>query len=219
MAIEMLRTIEACHKLGIVHGDVKPSNFLLKSSRRFPLALIDFGLSIVQKSHHPEDHAFMGTLKYASVDAHRGKEVVRRDDLISWFYTVVEMWAGKLPWSKVADQKKICAMKLELDMIRYIRKMPRSVQNVWKLIKKLIRKEEPEYKLMMAFLEKAMTEVGAQWEDPYDWARMDLSQISAIEIAPQDEREPLTGLPQAVMPTWAGLLDWDPESLARIGSP
>jgi serine/threonine protein kinase len=42
---ECLKVVAACHAEGLVHGDVKPANFLLKQRMRNPLALIDFGCS------------------------------------------------------------------------------------------------------------------------------------------------------------------------------
>lgn len=38
---ECLRVIAACHSLNVVHGDVKPANFLLKQHLRNPLPLIE----------------------------------------------------------------------------------------------------------------------------------------------------------------------------------
>ncbi len=40
---ECLKVIAACHAEGLVHGDVKPANFLLKQRMRNPLALIESG--------------------------------------------------------------------------------------------------------------------------------------------------------------------------------
>lgn len=40
---ECLKVIAACHAEGMVHGDVKPANFLLKQRMCNPLALIESG--------------------------------------------------------------------------------------------------------------------------------------------------------------------------------
>eukprot|EP00798_Chlamydomonas_sp_ICE-L_P020792 gene20792-27621_t len=42
VAREVLKVVSACHKLGIVHGDVKPANFCLKHERKNPLSDPDF---------------------------------------------------------------------------------------------------------------------------------------------------------------------------------
>jgi serine/threonine protein kinase len=214
IGFEMLRAIESCHSLGIVHGDVKPANFLIRPSRRYPVVLIDFGFSIPINRHQSE-HNFVGTLKYASIDTHLGREIGRRDDLFSWFYGLIEMWAGKLPWTKLTDPKKIYAMKLSIDMIDLIQKMPKPIWNVWKLLKKLSHAEEPPYRLIMAFIEQAIIEMNVKWEDPYEWELMEVGNISAIQLIPTDEREPMRDLPNPVMPNWSALFNWDPRRTTK----
>jgi serine/threonine protein kinase len=87
----MLRVIEAIHRRGILDREIKPSNFLIHPSRRFPVALIDYGLSRHFKDRRTgERPGFVGTTKYASLNAHKGRELSRRDDLISWFFSMME---------------------------------------------------------------------------------------------------------------------------------
>ncbi|MFZ7114824.1 MAG: protein kinase domain-containing protein, partial [Bacteroidota bacterium] len=46
MIFQVLRAINHLHTCGIVHRDIKPDNFLFKSSDpNSPVKLIDFGLS------------------------------------------------------------------------------------------------------------------------------------------------------------------------------
>jgi serine/threonine protein kinase len=206
--IEMLRAIEAFHQRGILHRDIKPSNFLIRPSRKHPVALIDYGLSRVfldtrTRAILParERPGFVGTAKYASLNAHRGIELGRRDDLFSWLYALFEMWEGRLPWSG-RDKQDVYAQKCDTDMLSEMAEMPRSMRNVYRLINRLDVDDEPDYRLLLSFMVEAMHESHAQWDDPYEWETMDLQGISPISLIPRpdDEREPLGVLPAPVLP-------------------
>ncbi|VDO52583.1 unnamed protein product [Brugia timori] len=56
----------------------------------------------------PRDHAgFRGTLRYVSLTVHSRAERTPRDDLIAWFYSMIELINGKLPWSNLIAAKDI----------------------------------------------------------------------------------------------------------------
>lgn len=68
--------------------------------------LIDFGLSRTYKDKRKhrecrEDEKIVGSYRYVSVNAHEGKSVSRRDDLISLMYVIVYLAKGKLPWQGI----------------------------------------------------------------------------------------------------------------------
>lgn len=44
---------------------------------------------------------FRGSAKYASHHTHNGGDVGRRDDLWCWFYSLVYLLEGRLPWEHV----------------------------------------------------------------------------------------------------------------------
>ncbi|KAA6379150.1 MAG: putative Solute carrier family 22 member 7 [Streblomastix strix] len=106
-----IKTLEELHRVGFVHRDVKPDNFVIGNTRETAgiIFLIDFGLckrlpiqnGQIVKPSQPGN--FRGTLRYASVNAHRKRELGRHDDLISLLYMMVEYYTGRLPWSNTND--------------------------------------------------------------------------------------------------------------------
>jgi len=125
LGCEMIDALQAVHGMGVMHRDVKPSNFVLggryKASRDPSLAnklfIIDFGLSRKYISPDGEikppraNAGFRGTARYASVNSHQCKELAPRDDLWSVFYMMVEFATGTLPWRNLRDRDKVGEVK------------------------------------------------------------------------------------------------------------
>ena len=96
LAVEALQALSDLHNAGYLHRDIKPSNFTLglERSRTRILYLIDFGLSrkhLINNNPRPPrlTCGFRGTVRYASIHSHEGREVGRRDDLWALFYMLV----------------------------------------------------------------------------------------------------------------------------------
>ena len=71
--------------------------------------------SVAQSSHWP-----IIKIRYASINAHKGKDLSRRDDMWCLFYMILEMLGAMLPWHHLLKNKtpeskqKIFKMKLSL---------------------------------------------------------------------------------------------------------
>ncbi|UYV70533.1 TTBK2 [Cordylochernes scorpioides] len=115
LGLQILRAIESIHDVGFLHRDIKPSNFAMG---RLPAAgrkvfMLDFGLArqyvtATGEVRPPRAAAgFRGTVRYASVNAHKNKEMGRHDDLWSLFYMLVEFVNGQLPWRKIKDKEQV----------------------------------------------------------------------------------------------------------------
>lgn len=93
------------HDKNILHGDIKPGHILLGRSRKPSIYLVDFSISTFWKlddtGSHRSPQAGCGLLsapEYASIHAHAGEQVVRRDDIECLGHTVIHLLRGDFPW-------------------------------------------------------------------------------------------------------------------------
>src|SRR5215210_9512964 len=96
--------LDAAHRAGMVHRDVKPGNILITPDGR--VLLTDFGIA---KALEPtgddltSDNIMMGTAKYLSPEQVRGKRLDGRADLYSLALVLYECLAGRVPFLGESD--------------------------------------------------------------------------------------------------------------------
>ena len=104
---DLLDGLEYLHGNGILHRDIKPSNFVLSQGDRgrLQVKLIDLGLSkkFVQDQKHIaicRKRTMVGTNRYQSVFTSAYVQSGRRDDILSWIYTSINILGERLPWQQ-----------------------------------------------------------------------------------------------------------------------
>jgi serine/threonine protein kinase len=116
IAYKLLYTLSCIHRCGIIHRDIKLSNFVLNEKYDFtkPInkivnpIIIDLGLAkefykyeggkVLQISPYAIK-SITGTLRYISLNIHEFKSPSIIDDLISLCYSLLVIFTGKsLPW-------------------------------------------------------------------------------------------------------------------------
>jgi serine/threonine protein kinase len=168
--VEMLKCIEQLHRRGYIHRDVKPGNFLIRPDPMYPICLIDFGLAAsyvdCESGAHLDpqlDRGFVGTTGYASENALRGHSLSRRDDLISWFHSLVEMVRGKMPWPDQADRETVIKMRKRK---QFLAGLPKQVKHIHEMITRMDFEETPDYNHMAALMNEAIRATGCDLSKP-----------------------------------------------------
>ena len=96
--------LDAAHKAGFVHRDVKPGNILVTDDGR--VLLTDFGIAKGLDGGDRDltsDNVMMGTAKYLSPEQVRGAKLDGRADLYSLALVLYECLAGRVPFLGQSD--------------------------------------------------------------------------------------------------------------------
>ena len=107
--IQLIKRFSWIHAHNFIHRDIKPENFLLGLEKKSGLVhVIDYGLakryySSQDKKHLPyrQGKGLIGTARYASIHAHLGEELSRRDDMEALGYVLIYFYKGFLPWQNL----------------------------------------------------------------------------------------------------------------------
>ena len=114
---ECLAALAALHRDGIVHGDIKPSNIMLK--RTGNAKIVDIGSAFAIDSVPPLRTC---TPTYAAPEVLEGSECTPRSDLASLGYVLVEMlsgrpaFAGLTVYNDLLEAKRILPQHLQQTM-------------------------------------------------------------------------------------------------------
>ncbi|XP_054421499.1 tau-tubulin kinase 2 isoform X2 [Pteronotus mesoamericanus] len=176
---QILESIESIHSVGFLHRDIKPSNFAMG---RFPSTcrkcfMLDFGLAR-QFTNSCGDvrppravAGFRGTVRYASINAHRNREMGRHDDLWSLFYMLVEFVVGQLPWRKIKDKEQVGSIKERYDHRLMLKHLPPEFSIFLDHISSLDYFTKPDYQLLTSVFDNSIKTFGVTESDPFDWEK------------------------------------------------
>jgi serine/threonine protein kinase len=118
---ECLAALAALHRDGIVHGDIKPSNIMLK--RTGNAKIVDIGSAFALDAVPPMRTC---TPTYAAPEVLEGHECSPRSDLASLGYVLVEMLSGRSPFAGMGGYRELLEAKRNLPQ-RLAQIMPEEV--------------------------------------------------------------------------------------------
>jgi len=187
LGYQMINILEFIHERHILHRDVKPDNFVMGLDELSEnVYLIDFGLAKKYRSmttliQYPltKKDKLTGTARYASINALKGYEHSRRDELESVGYILVYFLKGKLPWQRIKANtkeekyKKILEKKIEISSNELCKGLPKEFENFLEYTKQLKYEERPNYNILRKFLDNIMKRKNYNYDYIYDWTTLE----------------------------------------------
>jgi len=94
--VQVCRALDAAHRLGVVHRDLKPGNIFLCEDRS--VKVLDFGMSkLAEAESLTQDGYTLGTPEYMSPEQCIGAPVEPRSDLYAFGVLMYEALTGEIP--------------------------------------------------------------------------------------------------------------------------
>ena len=190
---EMVKRLESMHEKGLLHRDLKPNNLTwgnynssynnlskIESENNInykldinTIYLIDFGLSCsfyehgLTTKHYKLKNGlnFVGTLRYAALNSHKGIRQGRRDDLESMLYILIYFLKGKLPWQDVKAKQReerhklIFEKKSKTTVESLCQDLPTEFAELLKYVKSLQFDEKPLYCKFYAYFHNLISKI------------------------------------------------------------
>ena len=186
LAQQMLERMEFIHNKHIIHRDIKPDNFVIGVNNKSEIVyILDFGLAKKYRSSRTLQHIkfninkkLTGTARYASINALRGCEQSRRDDLEAIGYVLMYFLRGSLPWQglkvdrKEDRYKKIYEKKKATTPEELCSGFPPELAEYVRYTRNLEFEQNPDYNYLKGLFRKIMEDKGYDPNDiRFDWSK------------------------------------------------
>ena len=196
IGIQMLDRLEFIHNKNIIHRDIKPDNFVLGLDNKSHIVyVLDFGLSKKYRSSRTHQHIkftvnkkLTGTARYASINALKGCEQSRRDDLEAIGYVFMYFLRSSLPWQglhvhKGEDRyKKILAKKRGTSAEELCKGFPNEFAEYINYTRNLEFEADPDYKYLRGLLLSVLEKEKQPYDFCYDWVSEKPTIIDQVAI-------------------------------------
>jgi casein kinase 1 len=178
---QLLTVLQDIHTKSVVHRDIKPENIIMgRGDNKNIVYLVDYGISKIfrdsQNKHIPyrEKKSFIGTTRYASIAAHMGVEVARKDDLESLIYVLIYLAKGQLPWqnlnvSEKEKTKKVGEIKMKYTAEELCKDLPEEFATYLNYVRGLNFKQHPDYEYIRKLFRELATAQNIELDNAWDW--------------------------------------------------
>ena len=180
---QIVSILEYIHNRHILHRDIKPDNFVMGINELCQYVyIIDFGLAKKYRSsttlkQYPlyNRKKLTGTARYASINALRGWEHSRRDDLEAVGYMLMYFLRGSLPWQGMAAKtkeeryKKILEKKAEVSSSELCEGFPSEFEKYVEYTRNMEYLEQPDYEMLRGLFSAVIRKMNNKFDYIYDW--------------------------------------------------
>ena len=180
---QIISILEYIHNRHIIHRDIKPDNFVMGLNELSQYVyLLDFGLAKKYRSSKSLEqipfvyrNKIIGTARYSSINALKGYEQSRRDDLEAVGYILIYFFKGILPWqglhakNKEEKYSKILQKKIEISPEELCNGLPEEFEKFIKYVKNLEYLEQPDYEMMRGYFNSMLRKENNKFDYIYDW--------------------------------------------------
>jgi serine/threonine-protein kinase len=145
--LSVLDALDAAHRAGIIHRDVKPSNIFLRTSPERPevedAVLLDFGIAKVDADgpSFTTDRHVIGTPRYIAPEQILGGRVDARTDVYSMGLVVFETLAGRSPYDAALEEDALTSMRAHIcDAPQPLRRFVRAPAALERVVSRALEK-------------------------------------------------------------------------------